>query len=759
MQLEMQYPLPKPMTLDLKKEDRVVMPDGVFRFVQGISRDRLLFHHEITGYEKVISERDVAEMFGNGKARRIPDPRRHNGQAKACSANPQISIDQYDTPEGIRARSLQFIVKEWDRDPNAKLGVKWIKGFQERMRPHAQRNGLTHEFSASRIIKAINDCGVPGDRQLRYFFSQRGKVKRDRLPAKIIALLAEAVSWFYSERRRTKKGACDHFRGLLIAENKEREARGLDPFRIPRRNTTVTERINSGATYDNWARKYSKWEADQTFRGVSNHISASRPGEIVIIDHTVVDGFVLIDEKTMLPLGRPYLSVAIDVNTRCIPGFIVTAEPPSIYTVTTLLKRVNRPKFYVAELYPDIEGSTDSYCHPLTVLCDNGWDLGSVSVVEALADIGTELLFAPIATPQYKAIGERAFHTFNTGLIHRLPGSIPYNLAQRRHLSAQKLDVDPHKDAIVTIALLERLIHEFIIVYENEPHSGVNGIPARLWQDALLVHPRRIIDDINALDHVLGRVTQGQLTKAGVKFKNMRFHDQENVSKLLNDLFGRQPIRTQAKSTMQSGRVKVKIKYNPSDASRIYIWHPLECQYYTLFNRDETYCEGLSFWAADQIYRFARAQDMEFKTDEQRTLARLRLQKTIEKLIPKKPLKASSEARRLLAQEVPTLEGKIVHAKASASVDGQKPAEQVPSQDIQIDVFGRGRIDGDAPIPGVVKNLKKQKQTRAATKKARENEPSEETASGPKAQEMFILPRKTSRPGFTPLKGDGWGVS
>jgi hypothetical protein len=178
-----------------------------------------------------------------------------------------------------------------------------------------------------------------------------------------------------------------------------------------------------------------------------------------------------------------------------------------------------------------------------------------------------------------------------------------------------------------------------------------------------------------------------------------------------------------------------------------------------MFNRDETYCEGLSFWAADQIYRFARAQDMEFKTDEQRTLARLRLQKTIEKLIPKKPFKASSDARRLLALEVPTLEGKITHAQAEASVDGRKPAEQVPSQDVQIDVFGRGRVDGDAPIPGVVKNLRKQKQTRAATKRAREVDGVQEVASGPKTEDLFILPSKASRPGFTPLKGDGWGVS
>ena len=55
---------------------------------------------------------------------------------------------------------------------------------------------------------------------------------------------------------------------------------------------------------------------------------ASRPLEIVQIDHTKADVFV-VDEETREPVGRPWLTLALDVCTRMVPGFYLTMEPPS----------------------------------------------------------------------------------------------------------------------------------------------------------------------------------------------------------------------------------------------------------------------------------------------------------------------------------------------------------------------------------------------------------------------------------------------
>lgn len=48
----------------------------------------------------------------------------------------------------------------------------------------------------------------------------------------------------------------------------------------------------------------------------------------VQIDHTPVD-LIVVDERHRLPIGRPYLTAAIDVFSRCMVGLVVTLEAPS----------------------------------------------------------------------------------------------------------------------------------------------------------------------------------------------------------------------------------------------------------------------------------------------------------------------------------------------------------------------------------------------------------------------------------------------
>ncbi len=46
------------------------------------------------------------------------------------------------------------------------------------------------------------------------------------------------------------------------------------------------------------------------------------------MDHTKADVFV-VDEETRQPLGRPWLTLAMDVCSRMVTGFYLTMEAPS----------------------------------------------------------------------------------------------------------------------------------------------------------------------------------------------------------------------------------------------------------------------------------------------------------------------------------------------------------------------------------------------------------------------------------------------
>ncbi|NNM59558.1 MAG: helix-turn-helix domain-containing protein [Legionellales bacterium] len=61
------------------------------------------------------------------------------------------------------------------------------------------------------------------------------------------------------------------------------------------------------------------------------------------IDHTPVD-LIIVDPVDRLPIGRPWITVAIDVFSRCIAGFHLTLEAPSATSVGLCLTMVATDK-------------------------------------------------------------------------------------------------------------------------------------------------------------------------------------------------------------------------------------------------------------------------------------------------------------------------------------------------------------------------------------------------------------------------------
>ncbi|NDZ17630.1 hypothetical protein C7T35_39050 [Variovorax sp. WS11] len=65
--------------------------------------------------------------------------------------------------------------------------------------------------------------------------------------------------------------------------------------------------------------------------------------ELVQIDHTQSD-LVVVDERWRKPIGRPWITLAIDIASRCVVGVYIAMERPSAATVALLLTRVALPK-------------------------------------------------------------------------------------------------------------------------------------------------------------------------------------------------------------------------------------------------------------------------------------------------------------------------------------------------------------------------------------------------------------------------------
>ncbi|CAL8477058.1 DDE-type integrase/transposase/recombinase [Caballeronia sp. S22] len=135
-------------------------------------------------------------------------------------------------------------------------------------------------------------------------------------------------------------------------------------------------------------------------------VHGSRPFQYVHIDHTEVD-IELISSRTGKPLGRPWLTLAVDAWSRRIIAFYLTFDTPSYHAVMMvvrdMVRRFNRlPEF---------------------VIVDNGPDFASEAFETFLRVMGTNLRFRPKGHPRHGAVLERMFGRMNTEYIHNLAGN------------------------------------------------------------------------------------------------------------------------------------------------------------------------------------------------------------------------------------------------------------------------------------------------------------------------------------------------
>lgn len=160
------------------------------------------------------------------------------------------------------------------------------------------------------------------------------------------------------------------------------------------------------------------------YRAALGSVKVGSVLERIEIDHTPLD-LIVIDALTKLPLGRPWLTMAIDAYSKMVVGFYISFNAPSGHGVLQCLRRSILPKDEWLARFPDIKGGWPAYGIPELIAVDNGTDLHSDALESACLEMGIQILFCGSKTPQHKGSIERFFRTMNTGLVHRLPPGYP----------------------------------------------------------------------------------------------------------------------------------------------------------------------------------------------------------------------------------------------------------------------------------------------------------------------------------------------
>lgn len=307
--------------------------------------------------------------------------------------------------------------------------------------------------------------------------------------------------WLRSETRASIGDVRADIKARVDKYNEE-NGKSLEPPHYE----TVRRTIRALDKYKEAVARQGKQYAARIHRSAARGCIAIEALDIVEVDGQLVD--IMLARRaldgTLEVIGRAYLTVLLDVYTRCVLGFHVSLQP---FSGGTLMRAVQQA------IVPDGDRPRGV---PSTLVVDNGGDYQDEGFMAAMSRLGTTIEPCAPRTPMAKPHVERFFKTLNTGLIHKLKGTTFSNPGHRG-------DYDSEGQATYTIDELRQLIQEWIDDdYHCSWHSGVRAAPIDAWKKAKDAQP---IDTRTALDAqilvrtpLLRTVTKGRVTAHGLQW-------------------------------------------------------------------------------------------------------------------------------------------------------------------------------------------------------------------------------------------------
>ena len=295
------------------------------------------------------------------------------------------------------------------------------------------------------------------------------------------------------------------------------------------------------------ARRRGERDVLRATEPVPGAFGATRPLEVVQVDHTQVD-VIVVDEQSRKDMKRPWLTLAVDVATRMVTGFHLSLDAPSRASIgLCLLHAVYDKTAWLAERGIDAPWPVAGL--PETLHVDNGADFRSRAFVRACQEEGIRITWRPPGKPHYGGHIERLIG-IQMGAVHLLPGSTFRNPGERGAYPSSEASA-------MTLRELERWIAWQIAGrYHQRLHSTLKRAPIAVWEEGEPLRHFRLPAD-------------------RMKFWVSFLPDDERVLRRDGIHFGGIRYWTDALAA-DVGRVKGKllIKYDPRDLSRIFVRRP-----------------------------------------------------------------------------------------------------------------------------------------------------------------------------------------
>lgn len=351
---------------------------------------------------------------------------------------------------------------------------------------------------------------------------------------------------------------------------------------------TVRNRINQLSKEHTIAKRESRQIADRKYKNTDGMFpEGTFPLDVIQIDHTPMD-IILVDEVERKPIGRPYLTLAIDVYSRMVVGYYIALEAPSYFSVSQCLSNVILTKErYLQKI--GVEGEWNVWGIPKSIHMDNAQEFRSEALKRFCEQYGITIMMRPVARPQFGGHIERLIGT-TMKEVHTLPGTTFSNITQRGQYKSDK-------EAAMTLAELEKWIGEFIVnVYHKRVHRSINMSPEEKFEEGIfgtgeypgIGLPFRVADEDRLRIDLLPSIER-TVQQHGVVIEKIKYYG-DVLRRWINS------------EDERGGARKFLFKIDPRDISRIFFFDPEIKEYFPIPYRTMSH-PPISQWELREINR------------------------------------------------------------------------------------------------------------------------------------------------------------
>lgn len=284
------------------------------------------------------------------------------------------------------------------------------------------------------------------------------------------------------------------------------------------------------------------------------------PLHVIQIDHTMVD-IILVDSVYRTELGRPWITLAIDVFSRMITGYYISFESPGYFGVGQTIKNTVLPKDSIVDEY-HLKTEWFVWGIPQFIHADNAKEFRGIDIQEVCREYGMNLIWRPVARPNYGGHIERLVRTLNED-IHKLDGKTMSNIFERG-------DSNPQEEAVLTLEEFEEwLLIQIVDVYHNKVHRGIGMTPLQKYKEGIFgggdTPPKGLppmIQDVQRFTINMLPTIKRNVQRYGIQIDNITYQS-EVLEKWVDAI---EP------NSHPPRRKKLSIRRDPRDISVIYVY-------------------------------------------------------------------------------------------------------------------------------------------------------------------------------------------